>query len=271
MSSAVAAPITLSEKRQLRREIHGVYFERSSPVATIVKRVRDLRAHKIKWDADPSYRRSMAARGYIRDLLGKRTDAWEPKDAEDVPGKVLELDESTQRFLLIASAIGDTRGVDPEWAEVSAVAEAIHLYPHSINTLTTENVTSLHADATVDELQRFIQAASATTTSAKDPAPASGARRPTRQGAGGVLSKEVVTKALLGFATFIAKFATVEAFGYHKDHNINNRALAMQGSVEPCAPRIPAWFVAALISFLIGAVTLAYFLGTRKGQGGRSR
>ena len=153
----------------------------------------------------------MGARGYIRDLLGKRTDPWEPRGADDVPTKVLEIDESTQRFLLISAAIGDTRGVDPEWPEVSAGAEAIHLYPHSINTLTTDNVTSLHADAAVDELQRFIKAAASTTTSSKDPAPVSGARRPTRQGAGGILSKEAVTKALLGFAMFIAKFATTEA------------------------------------------------------------
>ena len=143
------------------------------------------------------------------------------------------------------------------------MAEAIHLYPHSINTLTTDNVTSLHADAAVDELQRFIKAAASTTTSSKDPAPVSGARRPTRQGAGGILSKEAVTKALLGFAMFIAKFATTEAANVGMD---DEKAMTVYGSVGPGAPRIPTSAEAVLITMLVGLLTLVYFLGVKMGR-----
>ena len=70
-----------------------------------------------------------------------------------------------------------------------------------------------------------------------------------------MLSKEAVTKALLGFATFI----TVEA------HNGDKKAIAVYGSMGPGAPWIPALAEAFLITILVGLLTLVYFLGVRMG------
>ena len=122
-ASVSRAHVKLSEVRKARRELFGPHFERASPVATIIKRVRDLRTHKSKWDSDGAYRQTMANRGYIRDLLGVRTSPWSPTSASDVPESIKELDESTQRFVMIAAVLGDIKGQDAEWGEASAIAK----------------------------------------------------------------------------------------------------------------------------------------------------
>ena len=81
-----------------------------------------------------------------------------------------------------------------------------------------------------------------------------------------MLSKEAVTKALLGFATFISKFATIEAYGQNKG---DSEAVAVYGSVGPGAPRIPALAEAFLITILVGLLTLVYFLGVKMARSAR--
>ena len=112
-----------------------------------------------------------------------------------------------------------------------AIAEAVRTYSGSINTITTDNLTSQFTEAAVDELERSVTALQA---APKAPGPASGARRPTRQGAGGVLSTDIVAKALLGFAAFVNHCSTVEAIVQ------GDRAVTVYGSVGPGAPQIPA-------------------------------
>ena len=72
-TSAAVAQVKVSEVRKARRELYGTHFEKASQLATILKRVQDIRTHKAKWDGDGAYRQTMANRGYIRDLLGVRT------------------------------------------------------------------------------------------------------------------------------------------------------------------------------------------------------
>ena len=125
----------------------------------------------------------MANRGYIRDLLGVRTSPWSHTSASDAPEAIQELDESTQRFLMIAAVVGDTKGQDPEWPEVSAIAEAIHSFTGHASDITSDKVMIEFTDEVVNELQRNVEAVTATPETA--PGPAGGARRPTRQAPGG--------------------------------------------------------------------------------------
>ncbi len=121
-SAAVAAaqPRT-SQIRTLRQQAYGVYFEKRGDWGNMWKRIKALRAHQVKWDTGPEYRRQYAEAGWARELRGERTHSWRPTSAADRPPHITtnDLDERT----VAAAKVMQHR--DPDDADAKAACALI--------------------------------------------------------------------------------------------------------------------------------------------------